>query len=237
MVKHKGNVLVKVLRMDEELRGGSQIQVGDLVACEATNRFTTWDEEFLFSPLADSDYVFFESEVEVQDLDKLGMVIMGYQGIGKTTLTRTSHKFIDLESSLMFLSDTLDRPKGWEELYVNYAESLANDGHIVFVSTHQQVREELSKRAKKNGLKVGCITPSKYLEDKWVARLQERHSISQTYKDYKAYMGAKFNYGNDIESLEASSKELGIPLIHINNLDYNLQDKVCRLLVEAYSTI
>lgn len=235
MTEHKGHVLVKVLRMDEELRGNSPIQAGDLVACKAT--ITSWDDEFIFSPLNGDDYVLFESEVEVQDLDKLGMVIVGYQGIGKTTLSKESHKFIDLESSMMFFQDTGERPVGWEELYVNYAESLANDGHIVFVSSHPQVREELSKRAKKKGLKVGCIAPSKYLEDKWVDRLQERYSISQISKDYRAYMGAKFNYGSDIKSLEASSEELGIPLIHINNLNYNLQDKVCRLLVEAYSTI
>lgn len=235
MVEHKGNVLVKVLRMDEELREGSPIQAGDLIACEAT--ITSWDDEFIFSPLNGDDYVLFESEVEVQDLDKLGMVIVGYQGIGKTTISKASHKFIDLESSHMFFSETSERPKGWEELYVNYAESLANDGHIVFVSSHPQVREELSKRAKKNGLKVGCIAPSKYLEDKWVDRLQERYSISQTSKDYRAYMGAKMNYESDIDGLEDDVDTLGTSLVRINDLSYNLQDKVCRLLVEAYSTI
>lgn len=235
MVEHKGHVLVKVLRMDEELRGNSTIQVGDLVPCKAT--ITSWDDEFIFSPLNGDKYVFFEHEVEVQDLDNLGMVIVGYQGIGKTTLSKSSHKFIDLESSMMFFNGTAERPEGWEELYVNYAESLANEGYIVFVSSHSGVLEELSERAREHGLKVASIAPSKYLEDKWVDRLQERYSISQSSKDYRAYMGAKLNYKSDIESLEDSSEELGIPLIHINNLDYNLQDKVCRLLVEAYSTI
>lgn len=235
MVKHKGHVLVKVLRMDEELRGNSTIQVGDLVPCKAT--ITSWDDEFIFSPLNGDKYVFFEHEVEVQDLDNLGMVIVSYQGIGKTTLSKSSHKFIDLESSMMFFNGTSERPDGWEELYVNYAESLANEGYIVFVSSHSGVREELSERAQERGLKVASITPSKYLEDKWVDRLQERYSVSQESKDYRAYMGAKLNYKSDIESLEGDVESLGIPLIHINDLSYNLQDKVNKVLVEAYSTI
>lgn len=235
MIEHKGHVLVKVLRMDEETRGNSPIQVGDLVACEAT--ITSWDDEFIFSPLNGEDYVLFESEVEVQDLDKLGMVIVGYQGIGKTTLSKESHKFIDLESSMMFFNGTPERPEGWEELYVNYAESLANEGYIVFVSSHSGVREELSERAKKNGLKVGCIVPSKYLEDKWVDRLQERYSISQTSKDYRAYMGAKLNYGSDIDGLEDDVDTLGTSLVRINDLSYNLQSKVNRALVQAYSDV
>ena len=80
------------------------------------------------------------------------MIIFGYPGIGKTTLT-TSEDYktnfvngvIDLDS--MFFSD-LDDPY-WFKRYTNLAEYISKQGYLVMISTHEKVVSSLKKSPEK----------------------------------------------------------------------------------------
>lgn len=69
------------------------------------------------------------------------MIIIGYPGIGKSTLAGKDHKFIDLESSNFKIED--ERSEDWYKVYCKVAEDLSRQGYIVFVSSHLAVREAL----------------------------------------------------------------------------------------------
>lgn len=97
------------------------------------------------------------------------MIVIGYQGIGKSTLARKNLRYVDLESSYFrfsgldncrvhsnnekkenLVNGILDLVAEFEkenlyEVYCNVAENLSRQGYTVFVSSHQPVRERLLK--------------------------------------------------------------------------------------------
>lgn len=141
------------------------------------------------------------------------MIVIGYQGIGKTTLANTSMEYIDLESSNFFVNG--ERADDWYVPYCNIAESLSKHEYVVFVSSHEVVRERL----KNSNEKVVCCVPSKDLKDKWIKKLEDRYNETQLEKDYKAYMNAKERYEENIDEIENS----GFPVIRIRNMNYDLE--------------
>ena len=70
-----------------------------------------------------------------------GLVIIGYQGIGKSSLAGWN-KCIDLESGNFFVGNK--RADDWYIPYCQTALNIANQGYTVFVSSHKEVREFLS---------------------------------------------------------------------------------------------
>ena len=79
------------------------------------------------------------------------MIIIGYQGVGKSTLANKDDKFIDLESGSFWINNTDNNSKyrydNWYEMYCNVAEHLSQQGYIVVVASHEVVRNRL-KQAK-----------------------------------------------------------------------------------------
>ena len=76
------------------------------------------------------------------------MIIIGYQGVGKSTLANKDDKFIDLESSSFWVkgeNGEIVRSINWYEIYVNIAENLSKQGYVVFVSSHEVVRDQLQQ--------------------------------------------------------------------------------------------
>ena len=69
------------------------------------------------------------------------MIIVGYPGIGKSTLCQYRDNCIDLESSCF---DKLN--KNWYKDYCNVAVDLHKQGNIALVSNHESVYEELSSK-------------------------------------------------------------------------------------------
>lgn len=151
------------------------------------------------------------------------MIIMGYPGIGKTTLAQKSTKrVIDLESSLF--------KKNYTQ-YVQVAYSLHKQGYCVFVSTHIEVGEELKKLKKEDPeLSVGVVYPKRELKDLWIQKLKQRAEtslkdkimpISEIDKNLRAYQHCSENFISDIWYIE----EGGYPdfeLMPIENMDYIL---------------
>lgn len=141
------------------------------------------------------------------------MIIIGYQGIGKSTLAKDSWKYIDLESGNFWVNG--ERDEQWYKPYCNIANHLSAQGYTVFTSSHKEVREEL-----KNSSEVVKIAfPALELKTDWLIRLTNRYNESMLEKDYKALINASLYYEDNINDLinEPFDK------IVINNIDYNLR--------------
>jgi len=149
-----------------------------------------------------------------------GFVIIGYQGIGKSSLSGWS-KCIDLESGNFFVGNK--RADDWYIPYCQTALDIADQGYTVFVSSHKEVREFLSTvPLPENVARIVVICPRRTLRDEWIKRLQERYDRTQLAKDYKALMNAKERFTDNIIELCSC----GLPIILINAMDYNLKDYV-----------
>ena len=123
------------------------------------------------------------------------MIVIGYQGIGKSTLAGRNNKFIDLESSNFWIDGK--RSVDWYKPYCKIAEHLSQQGYIVFTSSHKEVRKQLED----SNEMVIVAYPSLDLRDEWIAKLEERFKESGLEKDYKALMNAKNRFEEDIIEL------------------------------------
>lgn len=141
------------------------------------------------------------------------MIIVGYQGIGKSTLAKDNFYYIDLESS-SFLHNG-NRPENWHIYYAKIAEHLSKQGYNVFVSSHDVVRNYLRDNCNE---RIICIYPSLDLEKEWLAKLENRYYSTIKDKDYRAWVYATKNYKSNIKDL----KNCGIPHIEITDPNYNL---------------
>lgn len=122
------------------------------------------------------------------------MIIIGYPGIGKSTLAGKDHKYIDLESSNFRING--ERSEDWYKVYCKVAEDLSRQGYIVFVSCHPVVREAL----RSSGEIVAVIFPTVKKEE-WLARLRSRYEETNSYKDEMAYKRVRDHYDEDIVDL------------------------------------
>lgn len=152
------------------------------------------------------------------------MIIIGYQGIGKSTLAG-KNKCIDLESGNFWFYDLETyqkvRHNDWYIPYCNIANHLSEQGYIVFTSSHEVVREEL----KKSKEKIYVVFPSIKLKDKWIEKLEDRYNQTGLDKDYKALMNAKDRYEENISEL----RKCGLSVFEILDMDYSL-DEIVRFL-------
>ena len=144
------------------------------------------------------------------------MIIIGYQGIGKSTLANKNNKYIDLESGNFWHNGI--RPENWYIYYCNIAEHLSKQGYNVFVSSHEVVRNRL----KDSSEIVICVYPSILLVDQWIKKLEQRYNQSHLKKDYKAWKNAENRYHENISELMMC----GIPHIEIDSLDYDLKNLI-----------
>ena len=150
------------------------------------------------------------------------MIVIGYQGVGKSTLASRNLKYIDLESSNFWFDDAETKQRvrhsNWYEMYCNVAEDLSRQGYVVFVSSHQPVRERLLKSEE---YVVACV-PSLILKDEWIKKLKERYENSLLEKDYKAYMNAADRFAENVTEIMNG----GFDTILITDVDYNLQNLI-----------
>lgn len=147
------------------------------------------------------------------------MIVIGYQGIGKSTLATKSLRYIDLESSSFWFDDPETKQKirhvMWYVMYCNVAEDLSRQGYTVFVSSHQPVRERLQKS---DEYTIACV-PALDLKDKWIEKLRLRYENSGLEKDYKAYMNAADRFTENVTEIMNS----GFDVLEIRDMDYDLK--------------
>lgn len=141
------------------------------------------------------------------------MIIIGYQGIGKSTTSMKSKDIIDLESSNFWIpakdvyteaqsirsSDAKYRHSDWFEEYCNVAEDLSRQGYIVFISSHEPVRKRLQNS---NEIVVAIApAPTTEMETVWIDKLKTRYENSKTDKDFKALKNAEDRYKQNISEI------------------------------------
>lgn len=149
------------------------------------------------------------------------MIVVGYQGIGKSTLQKNDSNVIDLESGHFWVNDKRD--ENWYVVYVNIADHLSKQGFTVFLSSHKVVRQELNDR----GIDFNVISPSLELKEAWLEKLKKRYDLSKRMKDYKAWQNAEQCYEDNIKDL-ASEKHY----YPITNMGYSLTEMVSSILEE-----
>lgn len=143
------------------------------------------------------------------------MIVVGYQGIGKSTIAGRDHRFIDLESSSFWIDGK--RADDWYKPYCRIAECLSKQGFIVLTSSHEVVRKYFLDNQVDS---VVLVYPSIELKDKWIEKLERRYSNSQLDKDYRALMNAKDRYEENIRELKEYRWGYKIELIR---MDYDLE--------------
>lgn len=149
------------------------------------------------------------------------MIIIGYPGIGKTSLAAKNFEVIDLESSHFHgaFDSRRDRPTdGWWKPYVKVALDLHLQGYTVCVSSHEDVMHELSKLKEKD---IVICYPSLELKTEWIEKLHKRYIDSFEDEDSKyfaAYFRARSYYEQDIDRM----KNAGFRRIEIQDMEYDL---------------
>lgn len=147
-----------------------------------------------------------------------GVVVVGYQGIGKSTTANKHVDLIDLESSTFWTNGR--RNADWYKAYCNIAVDLASQGYVVFTSSHKEVRDYLNSLNIPDNVKLMCCVPSIYLKDKWIERLWDRWRISQLDKDFKAYANAEDRFETNVDEIKQDIELC----CEIYSLDYNLYE-------------
>ena len=163
------------------------------------------------------------------------MIIVGYQGIGKSTLAGRRNGFIDLESSCFFFNKEgfLIRDTDWFIPYCNIAIDLSKQGYDVFTSSHKEVRDYLMNRKNNhiiNNQTVIAVVPSVTLKDLWIEKLERRYNQSKLTKDYKALQNAKDRYEDNIMEIASDITNT----CFINDIDYDLKDIITKFCKENY---
>ena len=145
------------------------------------------------------------------------MIIIGYTGIGKTTLANWHNDYLDMDSS-RFIFDGV-RPNNWAYHYVKMAEDLSEQGYNVFVSSHESVRKNIEYHVGAE-TPVVLVCPSLDLKEQWIEKLNDRWHEDLSHKNYMALKRAKEHYDEDITELLNSP----FRVIQICHMGYDLDE-------------
>lgn len=146
-----------------------------------------------------------------------GAIVVGYPGVGKTTVSTDKVEFIDLESKCFYINKQRDTK--WYIAYCNVAIDLASQGYTVFVSSHESVQKYLNCISPLC-IQLSCCVPSLDLKEEWIEKLRLRYEESGIQADYKAYIRAKDHYDEDITQLLQNFSDV----ILITNMVYDLEE-------------
>ena len=155
------------------------------------------------------------------------MILVGYPGVGKSSISNREDGFVDLESSNFTINGSKDL--GWVVPYINVAIDLYKQGYDVFVSSHFVVRNELKKRVRNGEISnsdVLLIYPSIDLKEEWVEKLKKRYEEDHIDGHLRAYERSKNHYDTDINDMRADKDFASLEL---DKMDYNLHDEILGL--------
>ena len=149
------------------------------------------------------------------------MIIVGYQGIGKSSISNSDTRCIDLESGNFFVDG--NRPDDWYKYYVQIAQHFSAQGYTVFVSSHKVVRDELKAT---NAEDVAVCFPNINLKKQWLERLYDRYKRTRLDKDLRAAMNVEQNYLSNIVELHDEAIKNSWMMIAIETTNYDLYTDV-----------
>ena len=161
------------------------------------------------------------------------MIIIGYPGVGKTTLCGIENRIIDLESSFFHGSV---KEKNWEERYCETALDLSRQGFTVCISSHMEVCLKIKELYNPYTDSVVVIYPSptNKMKKLWIDKLAKRMTDSQSYtdetqiskriydKNKRSLERAKMHYLDDTKALS----ELDFCKIEISTTKYDLMGPI-----------
>lgn len=152
---------------------------------------------------------------------KKGFIIVGFPGIGKSTLAKEYDRVIDLESSWF------PKENNWAITYCTIANELCNQGYIVCISSHKEVRTALFCLYDLYKNIPILIYPEETLYEDWILKLKKRYKTTNLEKDLRALDYMKKNYKNAVKEMQEDSRIfLVFDKIVIKNMNYNLADLV-----------
>ena len=155
------------------------------------------------------------------------MIIIGYPGVGKTSLAGRYRQYIDLESS--HFNDAFGlKPDGWFIPYCKVAEDLSEQGYRVFVSCHKEVQEYFSK----SNEYVIVLYPTIELKEQWLDRVKKRFDNDPSMKNKKAMENVEKYWDMQINSLRNSPFENKLEL---KDMNYTLDNEIDNYLMEDYN--
>ena len=157
-------------------------------------------------------------------LNRKGMIVVGYQGIGKSTCASKTAGVIDLESSNFKING--ERDENWHIIYCRIAVSLARQGYIVLISSHDCVRKELRAYDTEDKYTVIIICPHYLLKDEWIQRLHSRYIQDKSDKNYAAWKDAEAHF---IDSVQSMTQGAVFSIIFLNSMDYDLSSLIMSL--------
>lgn len=141
------------------------------------------------------------------------MIIVGYQGIGKSTLAKDYHQCIELESSNFVVDGKFN--EDWYKVYANIAKHISEQNRFVYISSHKILRKYMNEQ----NIEFTVICPSLELKEEWLKKLKARYDETGKDKDFIAWQNAEFGFDEQIKDL---MKEKNVVLL--NNMDYKLID-------------
>ena len=145
------------------------------------------------------------------------MIVIGYQGIGKSTLAQIDDCVIDLESSNFKINGK--RPDGWEQMYCETAMDLSHQGHIVFTASHKCIRDYLKDHQGREVVVI--VAPSLELKDRWLEKLRARFKETGLEKDRLALLNAEDCFDENIKDILSYSQDF--LCYEITTMFYNLR--------------
>lgn len=169
----------------------------------------------------------------------MGVIVCGYQGIGKSTVAKEFPNVIDLESSSFYDVDEKTRPENWAYFYVKIAIDQALRGNDVFLSCHDSVREQLFAQyysclcgEERSYVAPLVIIPAIELKKKWENRLLDRYFLTLSSKDRKAYEFHVKEFETDVNKLISNTLS-PLPTIFIRDINYDLRELIYNYLRHA----
>lgn len=138
-------------------------------------------------------------------------IIIGFPGVGKTTMCKENLDCIDLESSAFIVEGK--RHENWYKEYVNTAIYLSKNHHV-FVSSHDVVQDYLEEKRFSSMPTMIIVYPDKSLKDEWLKRLENRYKtedlldrlnrqyINNSDKNKRALEYVEKNWDSCIEAIE-----------------------------------
>lgn len=152
------------------------------------------------------------------------MIVIGYQGIGKSTLVKDNNSYIDFESSNFKING--ERPEGWERMYCEAALDLSRQGHVVFTASHKCIRDYLKEH--RGSEVVLIVAPSVDLKDQWLEKLRNRFKETGLLKDSLALLNAEDCFDENIKEMQSYAGVF--PFYEITDMGYKLCDMFDNLL-------
>lgn len=156
------------------------------------------------------------------------MIIIGYPGVGKTSLAGRYRQYIDLESS--HFNDAFGtKPDGWFIPYCKVAEDLSKQGYRVFVSCHKEVQEYLHDCSNEY---VIVLYPAIELKEQWLDRVKGRFENDPSMKNKKAMENVEKYWDIQINSLSNSPFKHKLMLCDMN---YTLDNEIDNFMLKEYN--